>query len=107
MGNESRPIKPILYTLILFSLVGISLASEAMSRFGLADSYVWVISVAFLISALLLGKKPVLVLIVLLGVVAINFPASTLINYGIDKDMLLAAVCAIVLAPTIFNLIVS
>ena len=102
-GNSSA--RPILYALVLFAIVGISLATETLTRFGLADSYVYVVSAAFLVAALLLGKKPILVLVVLLGVMAINLPASMLLNYSIDRDLLLAAVCAVILAPTVYDLI--
>lgn len=105
MANESKSLKPILYALILFAVVGISLATETMTRFGLQDNYIYVVSAALLFVALMLGKKPVLVLIVLLGVMAINLPDTLIDSYGIDRDMLLAVVCAVILAPTLFDLI--
>ncbi len=105
MGKEIRSLRPILYALVLFAIIGISLATETMSRFGLSENYVYVISGAFLIVALMLGKKPILVLVVLLGVMAINLPDSMLLEYTIDRDMLLAIVCAVILAPTIYDLI--
>ena len=102
---NTSSVRPILYALVLFTIIGISLATETLSRFGLSENYFYIISAALLFVALLLGKKPILVLVVLLGVMAINLPESILLNYTIDRDMLLAAVCAIILGPTIYNLI--
>ena len=103
--ENTSSVRPILYALVLFAIVGISLATETLSRFGLSENYIYIISAAFLFVALLLGKKPILVLVVLLGVMAINLPEAMLLEYAIDRDMLLAAVCAIILAPTIYDLI--
>jgi len=90
---------------VLFATVGISLATQTLSGFGLAENYVYIISVAFLFVVLLLGKMLILVFVVLLGVLAINLPDAMLIKYFIDRDMLLAVVCAAILAPTIYDLI--
>lgn len=105
--RDNRSVRPILYALVLFAIVGISLATETMSRFGLEDNYIVVVSVAFLFAALLLGKKRVLILIVLVGVMAINIPVEFLEPYNVDRDVLLSIVCAIILAPTIYDLIAN
>ena len=43
--------------------------------------------------------------VILSGVVAINLPDASLLRYGLDRDVLLAAVCALILVPSIYELI--
>ena len=86
-------------------VLGGSLANEMLGRLGLADNYVIVFSAAFIIAALLLSKNLVMVVLVALGVIIVNFPDATLISYGIDRDILLALVCAIILVPSLYDLV--
>ena len=37
---------------------------------------------------------------------AINLPEATQLRYHLDRDVLLAFVCAVILVPTIYQLIV-
>jgi len=104
VGVQNKSLKPVLLSLILFAVMGISLATETMNRFGLAENYIYIISAAFVFAALMLGKKPLLLLLVLLGVLVINLPDASLASYNIDRDMLLATVCSIILAPTLYDL---
>jgi len=42
---------------------------------------------------------------VILGVFAINLPDATLLQYHLDRDVLLALVCATLLVPSVYQLI--
>ena len=96
-----------MYALVFFSLVGISLASETLTRVGLGDNYVYIVSLGLLFSVLLLGKKRLLVLCVLIGVLAINLPESFMAAYRVDRDLLLATVCSFILVPTLYDLFLA
>jgi len=105
VASGSKSTRPILIWLILCLVLGISLSTETMSRFGLADNYVYVVSLGLLITTLMLGKRTLLVLLVLVGVLAINLPEVFLQGQNIDRDFLLAVVCSLILAPTVYNLL--
>ena len=105
MEKDKRPYKPFLQGLLLFTLLGVGVASEALNRIGLHENYVLMVSVAFVVSLLLLRKGPRTVAIVMLGVVLINLPDAWLLRWGWDPDLLLALVCALILAPTVYKLV--
>jgi len=107
LQREGKPVKGVLFALVFFSLIGISLASETLSRIGLGDSYVYIVTLGMLFSVLLLGKRRLLVLCVLVGVLAINLPESFMETYMIDRDLLLASVCSFILVPTLYDLFLA
>ena len=107
MRSEGKPIRGVLYALVFFSLIGISLASETLTRLGLGDNYVYVVTLGLLFSVLLLGKKRLMVLCVLVGVLVINLPESFMETYMIDRDLLLASVCSFILVPTLYDLFLA
>jgi len=107
LHSEGKPVKGVLYALVFFSLIGISLASETLSRLGLGDNYIYIVTLGLLFSVLLLGKKRLLLFCVLLGVLAINLPESFMASFMIDRDLLLASVCSFILVPTLYDLFLA
>ncbi len=107
MQSEGKSVRAVLYALVFFSLIGISLASETLSRLGLGENYVYIVSLGLVFSVLLLNKRRLLVLCVLMGVLAINLPESFMEAYRIDRDMLLATVCSFILVPTLYDLFLA
>jgi hypothetical protein len=107
LHSEGKSVRGVMYALVFFSLVGISLASETLTRVGLGDNYVYIVSLGLLFSVLLLGKKRLLVLCVLVGVLAINLPESFMATYMVDRDLLLATVCSLILVPTLYDLFLA
>lgn len=107
MEQRSKNIKPIAYGFVVFITLGISIANETLSRFGMENNYVIVFSVAFVFAACILATKMWLTIMVLLGVVAINLPESMLLGMNLDRDVLLGAVCALILVPTVYELMNS
>lgn len=105
--SEGRPVRAVLYALVFFSIIGISLASEMLSRLGLGENYVYIVTLGLLFSVLLLGKKRLLILCVLVGVLAINLPEAFMATYMIDRDLLLASVCSFILVPTLYDLFLA
>lgn len=103
--KELSALRPLLLGILVFVLVGFSLANEMLGRFGLEDNYVVVFSAAFIIAILLLSKNIALIAVVAAGVVMVNMPEATLASYNLDRDFLLALVCAIVLVPSLYALV--
>lgn len=104
MERGSRSIKPIAYGIVVFITLGISIANETLSRFGMENNFLIVFSAAFVFAAAILATKVWLALLVLLGVVAINLPDTALVAMHMDRDILLGAVCALILVPTVYEL---
>ena len=107
MQRDKQTIKPLMFGGLVFATLGVTLATETLSRFGLEDNYVVVFSVAFMIAALILSKNLSMLLVVLVGVIACNLPDASLASLNLDRDMLLAGVCAVVLAPAIYDLFIK
>ena len=105
MQKEKRAIKPLAYAVVVFVTLGITIANETMAQLGLEQNYVVVFSMALMLAALLLSRNLWLIGMVVLSVVGINLPESTQLRYHLDRDVLLAFVCAVILVPTIYQLI--
>tara|TARA_B110000037_G_scaffold57279_1_gene69890 strand:- start:598 stop:909 length:312 start_codon:yes stop_codon:yes gene_type:complete len=103
MERQKQLIQPLVYCVVVFITLGI--ANEILARFGLESNYIIVFSIAFLVAGLLLSKN--LVLLMLVGVFAFNLPDATLVQYHLDRDVLLAMVCATLLVPSVYQLIVN
>lgn len=107
MERASRSIKPIAYGFVVFITLGISIANETLSRFGMENNYLVVFSVAFVLAACILASKIWLSVLVILGVIAINLSDAVLLNMNLDRDVVLGAVCALILVPAVYELISS
>lgn len=107
-SNESRDLsilKPLILGLIVFLTLGVTIAGEALGRFGLQNNYAILFSVAFVLAILILSRNLLMIGVVLLGVIAINLPEATLQQYRVDQDVLLALVCAVILVPTVYKMV--
>jgi len=106
MQKEKRAIKPAAYAVVVLVTLGITIANETLAQLGVEQNYAVLFSVALLVAALLLSRNLWLIGIVVLGLVAINLPEATQLRFHLDRDVLLAFVCAVILVPTIYQLIV-
>jgi hypothetical protein len=107
MERQKQLIQPLVYCVVVFITLGIAIANEILARFGLESNYIIVFSIAFLVAGLLLSKNLILLAFVLAGVIAFNLPDATLVQYHLDRDVLLAMVCATLLVPSVYQLIVN
>lgn len=108
--SESRDlslVKPLLLGSIVFLTLGITIASETLSRFGLQHNYVILFTVAFVLAVLIVSRNLMMIVPVFIGVIAMNLPEATLSRLNLDQDVLLALVCAVVLVPTVYKLFVK
>lgn len=107
MEQRNRALKPFLIGSIIFLTLGVAIASETLSRLGLDGNYVYLFSIAFVVAAIMLGRNIFLLLVLVVGVAAINLPDATLLAYHLDRDVLLAVICAIILVPVMFERIAA
>lgn len=105
MQKPSNVIKPLSYGLVLFTMLGITVAQATLSSIGLDGNYVFLFSLAALIALMLLNKNPLVITIVVVGVIAFNLPEATLESFRLDRDILLAFVGAIIFAPTVYGML--
>ena len=106
-GNDNRVGMAMVYFAVIFLTLGLAIAYETLSRFGLETNYAIVFGVAFILAVVLLRRNPTVLALVLIGVVAINLPDDTLLHYSVDRDLLLAIVCAFILVPSVYELVVK
>lgn len=105
MVREKRLIKPLAYAAVVFVTLGLTIANETLSQLGLEQNYVMVFSVALVIAALLLSRNLVLIVAVIAGVVMLNLPDPTFLGIRLDRDVLLAFICGLILVPTVYQLV--
>lgn len=108
MQRESREnglLKPLVFGAVVFITLGVSIANETLARFGLEDNYVLLFSLALLLAVLLLSRNVLMLGLVLAGVILMNMPEATLMTYRLDRDILVAGVCAIILAPSVYDIV--
>lgn len=98
-------MKLVLYGLILFITIGVTLARETLSRFGLETNYLIIALLALIFTGLLTQRSLILVVLVLLICVAINLPPEIVGGITIDQDLLVAALIAIVILPMVHKLL--
>lgn len=83
--------------MIIFLTLGLALANETLSRIGMEGNRLALFSVAFVVAIILLSRNLVMVIAVVIGVLALNLPEAMLLQYHLDRDMLLALIGAAVL----------
>lgn len=105
MLKSRSPIKPIACLVVVFITLGVTIANETLGQLGLEQNYVLLFSFAFVVAILLLSRSWFYIGVVLLGVAAINLPDATLLRYGLDRDVVIAFVCAVILLPTVYRLV--
>ncbi len=105
-AREKRSIKPLAYALLIFATLGLTIANSTLAQLGLEQNYVIVVSVALVVASLLLSRQFWLVLAVVIGVLTVNQPDAFLQQYHLDRDVILAFVCALILVPTVYRLLV-
>ncbi|MGB4246328.1 MAG: hypothetical protein WBJ75_01320 [Pseudohongiellaceae bacterium] len=98
-------MKFVLYGLILFLTIGVTVAREALARFGLETNYLLIALVALVFTALLAHRSLMLVVLVLSLCVVINLPPEMLGGLVIDQDFLIAALIGVVILPMVHKLL--
>ncbi|MDO9317799.1 MAG: hypothetical protein Q7V56_06335 [Gammaproteobacteria bacterium] len=99
-------MKFALYGLILFIGMGITLAKEAVTRFGLETNYLLIALVALLFTALLAHRSFMLVLLIIGLCVVINLPPEMLGGVVVDQDIMIAALISVIILPAVHRVLV-
>lgn len=105
MERETSQIKPYVYGVMIFTTVGITLANATLTRIGIEDNRIALFSIAFLLAAILLSRNLMLVGIVVFGVLTLNVSDSILLQYHLDRDILLAMIGAAIVVPSIYEML--
>ncbi len=104
MERAPNQFKLFMYGVLIFITLGISFANETLSHIGIEGNRMAVFAIAFLLAAILLSRNLLIVGIVVLGILALNLPEATLLQYHLDRDMLLALIGATVILPSIYHM---
>ena len=105
MERQSSQIKPYISGVIIFLTLGLALANETLSRIGMEGNRLALFSVAFVVAIILLSRNLMMVIAVVIGVLALNLPETVLLQYHLDRDMLLALIGAAVILPSVYGLV--
>lgn len=89
----------------VFLCIGLVLAREMLSRFGMESNYLMIAVLALLFTALLAGRSLVLMGMVLVLSIALNLPSDAFGTFSIDQDLLLAALIAVIILPVVHRLV--
>ena len=103
MAKEKYSVKSIAFALIIFFALALTVANEALSQLGLQEHYIILFTVTLVLAALLLTRKFWLVLLVVLGVGLNYLPDSVLLSYYVDRDVLIAFICALIVLPSVYD----
>jgi len=105
MERAARTVKPFVYGAVIFITLGITIANETLSRVGLQGNYIYIAAMGLLLAAILLGRGIGILSMVVVGIIALNLPDATLAQLYLDRDVLSAAVCAMILVPSVYELV--
>ena len=107
MNHDKNAFKLFVHGSVIFVSLGITIAHEVLTRMGIDGNSKYVFSFALLAVALMLGRRMHMQVMLLIGVILINAPEASQAFYGYDKDVMIATVCAGILLPTLYDLIMS
>ena len=89
----------ILYGLIIFMTLGVTLSQTILERVGMETDYLLTALGAIVVTGLLVYRGLLLIIIVLLMSLAVNLPDDFLLQYSIDKDILMVMLMLMVIFP--------
>lgn len=89
----------ILYALIIFMTIGVTLSQVLLERIGMETDYMLIALGAMVVTGLMIYRGLFLIIIVLLMSLAVNLPADFLLQYSIDKDVLMVLLLLMIIFP--------
>lgn len=87
------------YGLILFLTLGITLSQALLERIGLDTNYLLIALGALIISGLLVYRGLLLIIIAIFMSIAVNMPEEMLLQYSVDRDILIVMLMLLVIFP--------
>lgn len=87
--------------LILALTVGVSVGQQLLATFGWDTHYLLIALVAIACAGLLVRRHLLLLCLVIGLSSAVNFPEETLLAYGLDRDVLMGVLVAMIVLPAL------
>jgi multisubunit Na+/H+ antiporter MnhG subunit len=94
----------LLHVITLFATIGLALARDFFARLGFEASYPMIGAFGLAVATLMIFRSGLAVIAVGVLAVMVSLPEARLQEYGLDHDILLAAVLLIVIYPWIRKL---
>lgn len=92
-------MKMLGYGLIIFMTLGITLSRALLERIGLETNYLFIALGALVVSGLLVYRGLLLIMIAIAMSIAVNMPEDFLVQYSVDRDVLLVILLMMVIFP--------
>lgn len=96
-------MKTAIVAIVVFMTLGITLSSSLLEMFGIGTNYMFIGLGALLITCMVAFRSIVLIVIVLLVSLPINLPEEYLIQYYIDRDVLIVLVILMIIFPFAYS----
>lgn len=98
-------IKFVLYAVVLFVTLGMTIARETLAALGLDSSYLVMAIFALTVTAMLVHRNWLLLGVVAILCIIINLPAGALGDIQVDHDLLIASLIGVTILPLVHRLI--
>jgi hypothetical protein len=99
---DTKTAGKVLITFLILSMtLAINVGDNVLARLGFDQGYLKVALCAVVVTGLIARRNLLLVVLVLLLSFGANMPADFMLNFGIDRDIFLGALGAIVLMPVL------
>jgi hypothetical protein len=92
-------MKMLGYGLIIFMTLGITLSRALLEGVGLETNYLFIALGALVVSGLLVYRGLLLIMIAIAMSIAVNMPEDFLMQYSVDRDVLLVILLMMVIFP--------
>ena len=87
---------------LVFTLsVAVNIDDNVLARLGFEQNYLLIALAGVVFTGLLMHRHALLVILVLFFSLAANMPADFLLNFGLDRDLILGFLVAIVIIPIV------
>lgn len=104
MLKNNQSLKPIAYLAVVVLTLAVTIANGVLVQLGLDQNNQIVFSFALALAILLCTRNPLFIGAVLAGIAAMNLPDATLLRYNLDRDVVTAFVCAMIVLPAVSSL---
>ena len=99
-GGESFLVRFGFVFLMMFMVITINLPTSMLARFGIEPTYIYAALVAIILAGLTANKPLAMAILVIAAAAGANLPPELAELYGVNQDLLIVTLVALVLAPT-------
>lgn len=92
-------MKMLGYGLIIFMTLGITLSKALLERVGMETNYLFIALGALVVTGLLVYRGLLLIIMAIAMSIAVNMPEDFLLQYSVDRDVLLVILLMMVIFP--------